>query len=275
MPRLCELVTTSKLDRQTKNTLITEVFGLSNKDIIVDPQKELESERVTRFKALEKELIDGTPLEYVIGKANFYGREFYVDKNTLIPRPETEILVNETIKFLEQKQGKTIDYLDIGTGSGIIPATIIMESNQINICATSSDICPKALHVANKNFDRYNLKVKTVKNDLWENIKGTFDVVTANLPYGGEHDSDYKNLFDPRIALIGGKNGFELIDKFIAKLPDYLRPDGLAILEIGYDQRTKIDAVAKKMSFFNFTIDRDLNGYDRVLKINWKSPHRE
>jgi release factor glutamine methyltransferase len=108
---------------------------------------------------------------------------------------------------------------------------------------------------------------------LFEKISGRFDLITANLPYVGENDPDRKDLPHPAIAVIGGFTGFEIIEECLNELREHLNPDGIAVLEIGYDQGPAIGKTARKLKHFNFKIFKDLNNYDRVLLVSWKAPH--
>jgi len=228
--------------------------------------------QLNKIKLIEAEAISGTPPEYIFKKAYFCENEFCVDENVLIPRPETELLVREAKKRIENteyRMQKSFSILDLGTGSGCIAISIAKHchSQGKNIEFFASDISPVALKIAKKNAKRHKVKINSIKSDLFQNINKKFDLILANLPYGDMKDPDYKCVSDPKIATNGGKAGFELIEKAILDLAKYLNPNGQAIFEIGYDQAEKIKKVCKKVRL-KCTIKKDLNNFPRIAIID-------
>lgn len=253
-----------------KNILIKELFSVSQEDRIKNPNISVTATKAKRFKNVERKILEGLAFQYAIGQAFFFGRKFFINKNVLIPCPETEILADLAIKFIRRSKLKTARILDIGTGSGIIPITVCEECQGINLTIIASDISKDALKVAKKNLRHYKVQSKIIKSDLFERIEGKFEVITANLPYGGNCDPDYKNLPHPEISVIGGQTGFEIIEKCLHELDDHLSRNGIALFEIGHDQRPAINKIAQELKQFNFKIYKDLNQYDRVLAVSWK-----
>lgn len=236
-------------------------------------------EEIKKIKKIEKLLAAGTPPEYIFKKAHFCKNDFYVDENVLIPRPETEILVAEAIKFLEYRiknkeySRKTLRIFDLGTGSGCIGIVIAQYLNShysvfpIQYSISASDISPAALKVAKQNAKNYKTKINFVISDLFENINGKFDLIIANLPYVDPASFDFKSLADPKIALDGGKNGFALIEKVLRELPDHLADGGLAIFEHGYNHLPAIKKLTKELGL-KVKIIKDLADFNRFALIS-------
>lgn len=273
MPLLRNIILYSKLDREIKNILAEELFSVSKEDQIIDPNITITKAQAERFKNLEKKIRHGLAFQYAIGKSFFYGYKFFINQNVLIPCPETEILVEKAIKLIGNLKSEKVRLLDIGTGSGVIPATIFKDYKDKKISITASDISKKALKVAEKNFKSLNVHADLIQSDLFKNVHGKFNIVTANLPYGSINDPDYKNLPHPDISTIGGQTGFEIIGKCLRELDRYLEKEGVALFEIGYDQRPMIQKLFKELKHFKFKIFKDFNEYDRVLVVSWRGPH--
>lgn len=198
------------------------------------------------FNKIVEEKLSGKPLAHIIGEAEFMGRLFSVGPTVLIPRPETEELVEETIKNLPLKRPSRI--LDLCSGSGCIAISLAFTFPSAEIIG--ADISPEALQVARKNAENMNLgrKVNFVQSDIFENIEGKFDFIISNPPYIPTDviatlSPEVRN--EPRLALDGGPDGLEVIRKIISSAPSYLEPGGLLALEIGCAQSEKV------LKFFN------------------------
>jgi release factor glutamine methyltransferase len=234
-------------------------------------------------RALKKR-ISGEPLEYILGKAEFMGLEFKVDKNVLIPRPETEILVEAILKIDTNQDTKTPRHqdtriLDIGTGSGCIAISLAKFLPQAQITAT--DISDKALKVAqeNANLNKVADKIKFIQSDLFESfcsvprtshfVLNYFDLVISNPPYVASEDID--NLepevkCQPRVALEAGADGLDFYRRIIVQAPDYLTSGGLLAMEMGYNQKEKIENILQESGNFNIIeIIKDYSNIDRVI----------
>lgn len=198
------------------------------------------------FNKIVEEKLSGKPLAHIIGEAEFMGRLFSVGPTVLIPRPETEELVEETIKNLPLKRPSRI--LDLCSGSGCIAISLAFTFPSAEIIG--ADISPEALQVARKNAENMNLgrKVNFVQSDIFENIDGRFDFIISNPPYIPTDviatlSPEVRN--EPRLALDGGPDGLEVIRKITFSAPSYLEPGGLLALEIGCAQSEKV------LKFFN------------------------
>lgn len=271
-----ELKNSSPLDREKFDFLAGESLKISPEKLFLEALSlELTESQVNLIKKNEAQAIAGTPPQYIFKKAYFCENEFYVDENVLIPRPETELLVQEAKCFLDRIKNnelriKKLRILDLGTGSGNIIISIykILDSLFLlpNSTLYASDVSSPALKIAKQNAKKHKAKITFIKSNLFENISGKFDLICANLPYLDRADPDCPALADPMVALDGGKNGFELIKKTILELPHYLNKNGVAIFEIGYDQGKLVRETAKKAGF-QCKVKKDLSDYMRVATI--------
>ncbi len=216
------------------------------------------------------------PVPYLLGYAEFYGRKFFVNKNVLIPRPETENLVEEAIKWISMKKysmpAAEISVADVGTGSGVIAITIALRHPDIKIFA--SDVSPKALSVARRNSRAHAVsrRMRFYQGDLLRPIRPKLDLIIANLPYIAQTEllrlSPEINRFEPIEALDGGPKGVSAISALLSEARNYLKEGGCLLLEIGAGQSKRVAALAKR-SFSNSSISmvRDYGGIERVIKI--------
>lgn len=234
--------------------------------------KEFSSEELNKInEAIEKRL-KHIPLAYIFGETEFYGLKFIVSKDVLIPRIDTEILVEKLIDEINSRD-KNVDVLDIGTGSGAIAVTIAKETNAK---VTAVDVSENALKVAKQNAKINNVKVNFIHSNLFENVKGKFDIIVSNPPY--IESAEINKLmpevkdFEPILALDGGKTGLEFYEKIVDNAGKYLKPQGKLFFEIGYNQN---EAVSKLMKdkFKNVLCLKDFLGNDRVIigeMYDWK-----
>ena len=210
--------------------------------------------------------ISGTPVQYITGKAYFYGYTFFVNESVLIPRFDTEVLVENAIKAFH---GDRI--LDMCTGSGCIAITLALETGA-NVCA--ADISPDALEVADYNAHALNADVRFVESDLFENITDTYDMIVSNPPYIRSNiietlDEEVKS-WEPRLALDGGDDGLNFYRKITKDSTKALNDNGILIFEIGYDQANAVTKLLEEAGFTNVTVCRDLAGLDRVVSGKYR-----
>ncbi|MCL1877198.1 peptide chain release factor N(5)-glutamine methyltransferase [Candidatus Saccharibacteria bacterium] len=211
----------------------------------------LSDKQIEPLNLLLTHRINREPISYILKKKEFYGREFTVTPDVLIPRPETEQIV-EIIKeiFLEQIFSKRCSILDIGTGSGAIAVTLALEMPNVKVVGT--DISESALAVAEKNRERFGANVKFLQSDLFENpeITADFDVIAANLPYVDRNwQVSPETAFEPEIALFADDEGLKLIKKLIRQAPNYLRTGGFLVLEMNPRQIEPVKIFAKEYGF--------------------------
>lgn len=224
-------------------------------------------------KALKRR-IGGEPLEYILGKTEFMGLEFKVNPDILIPRPETEILVETVLRYAANREPLTdnLKILDIGTGSGCIAVSLAKFLPGTRITAT--DISPEALVVARKNALLNNVadRIKFIHSDLFLNYElrtNNYELIVSNPPYisTGEIDSLQPEVkCQPRIALEAGADGLDFYRRIIAQATEYLPPGGLLVMEMGFGQKEKIENIFRESGNFNIMkIIRDYSNIDRVI----------
>jgi release factor glutamine methyltransferase len=256
----------SYLDNQV---LLAHVLQKNRAWLLAYPEYKLTSIQKTHFANLYSQYVNGKPLPYLIGTWEFYGLSFVVDEHVLIPRPETELLVEEAISFISSStEHKTI--CEVGIGSGCISISIAKTAKNVSIQAT--DISPEALKVSKTNINAHQLE-KTIsisKNDLLDNITGPFDLIIGNLPYIPSAEVIKLAVFEkePTLALDGGEDGFEIIARLLQQATQKLSPRGLILLELDASHREIALKTAKE--FFptaKIKVQADLTGRDRLLHI--------
>lgn len=230
-------------------------YFMHRDDVITKTQAKLYDEMVS--KRAER-----IPLQHITGEAYFYGRRFCVNENVLIPRADTEIIVEEAIKHIHPG----MDVLDLCTGSGCIAITLALETKAK---LTASDLSKTALDVARKNADTLGADVGFIKSDMFKSITERYDVIVSNPPYIRSSDidslQDEVRLHDPREALDGGADGLEFYRIIASEARNYLKPDGRLLLEIGYDQAQDVSTLLWQAGFADVEVRKDLGGLDRVV----------
>lgn len=215
-----------------------------------------------------KKLENNIPVQYIVGNVDFYGNIIKVNPNVLIPRFETELLVEKTLKYIK-KYFNNPTILDIGTGSGCISIALKKELEYSTIDAV--DISNKALEVACVNSKENNTLINFYQSDIFSNVKKSFDIIISNPPYIDYNDKEIMDIVknnEPNNALFAPNNGLYFYEEIIKKSKNYLNQKSLIAFEIGYKQASDIKKIAKK-TFPNSTIivDKDLNNLDRFIFI--------
>lgn len=225
-------------------------------DITQDAQKEYEI-------AVQKRA-EHIPLQYIIGEQEFMGLRFKVNSNVLIPRQDTETLVEQVLKIV--KPGMKV--LDLCTGSGCVLISVL--KNAPELTGMGSDISKTALLIAKENAKLHEVDAEWVRSDLFDNITETFDVIMANPPYipTGEILSLMPEVrdFEPENALDGGADGLDFYRKIAGQVKDYLNPGGYVYMEIGYDQGEAVSELMRNAGFTEVEVIKDLARNDRVVK---------
>ena len=239
--------------------ILAHVMGKPREWVLAHGEFELNDEILKQVQENIKRRTNREPLAYILGFKEFYGRKFIVTPDVLIPRPETEVIV-DVVKNLVATKAPHI--LDIGTGSGAIAITLKLELPKAEITAT--DISDSALLIANKNRQQLDADVRFIKSDLLDNVSGKFDIITANLPYVDRGwSTSPETAHEPEIALFADDNGLMLVKKLIKNAPDILHNGGYLVLEI--DSR-QIESVKKFATQHNFTI-HDEKPFTLTLKM--------
>ncbi len=222
-----------------------------------------ENERAP-LRELVKRRSEGVPLQHLLGTVEFLGYEFLCDSRGLIPRPETEELVELVLKMAPDAKS----LIDVGTGSGVIALTLALKKPEARIAAC--DLSPQALALAAENRARHGLesRVELILSDLITLVHGTFDAIVANLPYIPASEIPglaREVLHDPVSALDGGEDGLRLIERLLDQLPTHLTPSGLVALEIGHDQSEKVITFLKDRGFQEVLAHTDHQGRKRFV----------
>ncbi len=247
--------------------LFSEVLGISREHLYTS-DKGLTDEQLTALSRAIERRIKGEPLQYIIGYVEFYGLRFYVGKGVLIPRPETELLVQEVLKLVDDGFLKRdIGILDIGTGSGCIAISLAYRLKGADVIGT--DISQVALQYAEKNRLYHALSnVRFMKADLFPEQKRRFDLIVSNPPYVSKEEMDSLELhvrMEPREALYGGVDGLDYYERIMSGAGIFLEKDGMIVLESGAGQRGPIEQIARERGFYLFRVKKDLAGINRVL----------
>ena len=217
-----------------------------------------------------KELESGIAVQYIVGNTNFYGYDFKVNRNTLIPRFETELLVEKTYNYIKKYFNKdNIKILDIGTGSGCIAITLNKLLNSCDI--TGIDISSEALEVAKENNIINNTNVKFIESDIFSNVSDKYDVIISNPPYISYDDIEVMDIVknnEPHLALYAKDNGLYFYDKIIKDSSKYLNDKFIMAFEIGYKQGKDITKIVNKYyKDINMSVEKDYSGRDRFVFI--------
>lgn len=251
------------------NLFIRDFFGLSLTDICFNKEIECSQEEIDKFIGLLNMRDSGCPYNYIFKYKKFYNRRFYVDERVLIPRPETELLVEECINYYK---GKTIDrYLDLCTGSGCIGISLASELDIKSV--TLADISKDSLEVAKKNAYIYNIDAYFIESDLFSKIVGEFDLITINPPYvplNRKRILDKTVIdYEPNLALFADNDGLSIIKKFIQEYDKYLTDDGLVLMEFDESQGDAISKLLEEKKV-NFKIYKDYSNMDRFVVMGGK-----
>ena len=247
--------------------LLEFVLKINRNEIFLKQEQEVKIESEEKYRLNIEKIVQGVPLQYITNSQEFMGLSFYVNENVLIPQPDTEILVEEVIKIVSKENKMNI--LDICTGSGCIGISL---ANAVpNAKITMSDISKNAIETAKKNAKENDVieRIEFIESDMFENIKGKFDIIVSNPPY---IETDVINTLskqvqnEPIIALDGGEDGLVFYKILINEAPNFLKDNGYLCMEIGYDQKEKVIELAKQKGVFSKIEEvKDLSGNDRVI----------
>jgi len=247
---------TSRLDSEL---LLSKILDKNREEILINLEQKICQKYFLKYKHLIQRRSQCEPIAYIVKEKEFWSKNFLVSSDTLIPRPETELIVEKLTKIFEEKK---ISILDIGTGTGCILISLLSELK--NSKGIGIDISKKALRIAEKNSEQHGMKnkIKFFHKSLDSKFYQKFDLIVSNPPYIKK--SEIKNLqedvrkFEPRIALDGGNDGLDLIKKVIYKSKYILKVKGMLALEIGNEQFNKVSKILKKN---NFKIEHIIKDY--------------
>jgi release factor glutamine methyltransferase len=247
--------------------LMAKALGANREYIILNNDKVLKEKNLKYFKKLVQERASRKPIAYLLNKKFFWNSEFYVNKNSLIPRPDTEIVIEQVLKLTKNKNKLSV--LDIGVGSGCILLTILKERK--NFYGTGIDISKNSLNICKKNAKNLLLegRIKFYKSDVDKFNQGKYDLIVSNPPYIKRCDLKYLESdvirFEPKLSLDGGLDGLSVIRKVISKSSVLIKKNGKFILEIGFDQKNKVIKLLNKKGFYINSTLKDLAMNDRCI----------
>ena len=258
------LITSAMLDSEI---LLQKALKKDRKFLILNPKKNIKTNKVKIFKTLVRRREKGEPISYIINKKEFWNNNFYINSDVLIPRPDSETLVEQVLKIYDKNAKKNI--LDIGTGSGCLLLAILKERH--NFFGTGIDISKKALNVASFNAKVHQLgnRVKFYNSDVDKFLLGKYDLIISNPPYIENYRLKYLDRgiisYEPRIALDGGHDGCSKVKNVIYRTSSLLKKNGKLILEIGFNQKKVVLNILKKNSFFVNKVQKDYGMNDRCI----------
>jgi len=243
--------------------IVSSIFGVPRCELFYCYEKAVEKDLLAKVKKSLNLILKGNLVEYVIGKVGFYGCTITVNPSVLIPRQETELLMEIFANHVDDSLPKTV--FDICCGSGCLG--ISTKKNFPNLDVYASDISQVALNTAKKNAEINHVDVKFLKGSLFKPFKDLrADYILCNPPYLSEEEfKEINNTKEPSLALIGGKTGLEFYEKIADEVLDYVNPGAKIFLEIGYAQGDLVNKIFEKLPFRNKGIKRDLAGLDRFF----------
>ena len=263
--------------RLSAELLLSHVLGLKRIELYTQFDKPVARPELDALRGLVKRAGGHEPVAYLIGKTEFYSLELNITSDCMIPRPETELLVQRAIEFLRTRRGLQF-VCDLCTGSGCIAVAVAKNFPDARVMAT--DISAAALDVAAKNVEKHQLteRITLLQGDLFEPLVrqldvDQFDLIVCNPPYvsAAEYEALDKNVkdYEPRIALFAGDDGLDIYRKIIAKADQYLKPQAALILEIGYAQGTAVRELLEQTGAFGeIKVEKDVHDNDRIVTAN-------
>ena len=247
--------------------LLAHALDADRLHLYLAPDKPLTSDERSRYRSVVQQRRSGTPLQHVIGEVSFYGLRFHVDREALIPRAETEELLDQVIKLAPRD--RDIRCLDLGTGTGVIAVCMARYLPMAQV--TAVDISPMALRVARENakLNEVDKRIEFIESDWFSHVEGEFDFIVSNPPYITTNELDglpsEVREHEPSVALDGGTDGLERIRAIAAQLRAYLRPEGAVLMEIGHDQGARAKEILESVELSDVSIERDMAGKDRFV----------
>ena len=248
------------LDEPDARALTEAAFGVSYSELIAGTELPVPNSQIEVLRNFVRRRSNGEPVAYIVGSRGFWRREFYVSPDTLIPRPETETLIETVLPFLTSESR----VLDVGTGSGALGLTIALETGA-HVLMT--DVSCGALRVAARNAKKLKVEVQLRVSNWYDDIEGAFDCIVSNPPYVASSDKHLQNgdlRSEPLIALDGGIDGLDALRVVVSGASAYLRRGGRLAVEHGFDQADAVFALFQAAGFQRIEQERDLNDHPRI-----------
>ena len=261
--------------RREAGSLLAHVAGRDRTFLITHADEQLDAERLSTFREYVRQRAAGKPLQYITGRQEFYGLEFEVTPEVLIPRPETELLVEAALEILKETESPLV--CDVGTGSGCIAVALLHARSDAR--AYALDISTDALRVAAANAARHGVagRMTTLVSDCFDALDAgehagvRFDLIASNPPYVAEEDVAFLQRevrdHEPRVALTPGGDGLSVIRRLLAEAPRHIKPRGYLLLEIGFGQHEQVAALVDARAWQLLGIHKDLQGIPRTVAL--------
>ena len=248
--------------------LLAELLELNSLELLNHLNDIVNEEITEKYKKEVLAIENGKPIQYAIGNVNFYGEIFEINENVLIPRFETEELVEHTVSYIKQFFTEPVDIIDLGCGSGVIGLTL--EKKVSTKSVDLIDISEKALEITHKNCEKHNSKANLIQSDMFEKVEKKYDVIISNPPYikTTEEIEDIVKNNEPHLALYAGEDGLDCYKKILENVSKYMKERCLIAFEIGYTQAEDITNLANKyLSNIKVIVKKDMSEKDRMLFI--------
>lgn len=249
--------------------LLAELLHLNPLELLNHLSDEVDIKLIDKYKEEVEALENGKPLQYVLGNVNFYGNNFYINENVLIPRFETEELVEKTSNYIKQLFTEPVDIIDLGCGSGVIGLTL--EKKVSTKSVDLIDISEKALEVSHINCEKMNSKANLIQSNMFDNVTKKYDVIVSNPPYIKTNEEIEKIVKDnePHLALYAGEDGLDCYKKIFKDITNHMKEKCLIAMEIGMTQGEDIKKLALEYIPNNpiVKIEKDLSEKDRMIFI--------
>jgi release factor glutamine methyltransferase len=248
--------------------LLADTLGKKRIELYLEFDRSLSEQELEPLREKVRRRAEGEPLQHLLGHWDFFGRTFKTDRRALIPRPETELLVEVVLKEFGASEGSANRLVDVGTGSGVLAITLALERPGLEVSAI--DLSADALTLARENAERFGLadRIEFRRTDLLEEVEGPFHLIVANLPYiptAALNMLQREVKFDPAPALDGGKDGLTIIKRLIESVPGKIVSNGLIALEVGQGQAQEVSGFMADQNYRDISIRKDYQGVERLL----------
>lgn len=245
--------------------LIAASIGKERSYVISHPEYELSSKDLDSYNIFIQKRLNYTPVAQILGKKEFYGLDFTITEDTFVPRPETELIIDYVLAHINKNKLKECSILDIGTGTGCIPITLATQTNGAAIQAC--DISEKALKVAQLNAKKHKVHIDFVLSNLFSNISGVFNIITANLPYVPIEIYEQNKFLhhEPKNAITDNEDGLVYIKQVLREAKEHLAVKGIILFEMHFTQLKEISEVAQRNGLSYVDTLYDIQGFPRIL----------
>jgi len=264
----------SGIERQRNETflIISKILKKNYLEVLINQEISISEKKKKQILKKIFQRLNGKPISRIFGLKEFYSREFFINSNSLDPRPETETLIDLIKKIELKNSNKRLRILDLGTGTGCIIISLAMELGKFKeVSGVGVDISSGAIDIANRNLMKFNLedKIEIYRSNWFSEVNGKFDIIVSNPPYVDSNeieklDNGVKN-FDPYVSLNGGKFGLECFKKISSIAGNFLKKNGYICVELGCGQKKDVQSIFTKNGFHKIIESKDLLNIDRVL----------